>query len=164
MNTQDIQLLFDYNYWANRQILKAAAQTTPEQFVAPVPNTYGSLRAILVHTGEAEHFWRNLCQHGTFTEDWTEAEFPALADLATRWREVEHAMRAYVAGLSDEALLGWVRYTTPSGVKRERVLWHCLLHVVNHGTQHRSEAAMILTNYGQSPGDLDFTIFLNSRA
>jgi len=164
MNLQEIQLLLDYNYWANGQIVKAAERAGQEQFLAPVPNTYGSLRAILVHSIEAEYFWRNLCQHGIFTEDWTEAQFPAPADLTHRWREVERDMRAYVAGLSDEALLGWVRYTPPSGVLRERVLWHCLLHVVNHGTQHRSEAALILTNYGHSPGDLDFTIFLNTRA
>lgn len=139
-------------------------RVTTEQFVAPVPNTYGSLRAILVHVCEAEHFWRTLCQHGTITPDWSEADFPILADLVQRWREVERVMREYLAGLTDEALTGWVRYTTDSGLKRERVLWHCLLHVVNHGTQHRSEAATLLTAFGQSPGDLDFTLFLNSRA
>lgn len=32
-----------------------------------------------------------------------------------------------------------------------------------YGTQHRSEAAAILTGYGCSPGDLDFTLFLNER-
>jgi hypothetical protein len=26
--------------------------------------------------------------------------------------------------------------------------------------QHRSEAAHMLTEYGQSPGDIDFTLFL----
>jgi len=164
MNAQDIRLLYKYNDWANGQILKAAERATPEQFVAPVPNTYGSLRAILVHVCEAMHFWRNLCQHGTFTDDWVESDFPTLADLAARGREVEHEMRAYTSGLTDEALRGLVRYTTPAGIPRERVLWHCLLHVVNHGTQHRSEAALILTNYGQSPGDLDFTLFLNTRS
>jgi len=56
-----------------------------------------------------------------------------------------------------------VRYLIPGGIVRERVLWHCLLHVVNHGTQHRSEAAALLTSYGQSPGGLDFTLFLNEH-
>jgi uncharacterized damage-inducible protein DinB len=38
-----------------------------------------------------------------------------------------------------------------------------MVHVVNHSTQHRSEAAMLLTSYGRSPDGLDFTAFPNSQ-
>ena len=70
-------------------------------------------------------------------------------------------MRTYLAGLSDEDLNGHLRYTADNGEMRDRLLWHCLVHVVNHGTQHRSEAAALLTGFDCSPGDLDFTVFLN---
>jgi uncharacterized damage-inducible protein DinB len=39
-----------------------------------------------------------------------------------------------------------------------------LVHVVNHGTQHRSEAAALLTAAGRSPGELDLINYAEERA
>jgi uncharacterized damage-inducible protein DinB len=164
MNIRDMLTIYDYNYWANARILAATAKLSPEQFIAPASYSYGGVRRTLVHTLDTEYGWRSIIQHGTITPDLDEAGFPTLAALEKRWDEEESAMRAYLSGLQDTDMEGLVRYTTSSGIKRERVLWHCLLHVANHGTQHRSEAAALLTSHDQSPGDLDFTVFLNERA
>jgi uncharacterized damage-inducible protein DinB len=165
MNLSDISLLYDYNYWATRRILAAGAQVSLEQFINPTAHSFGSLRGTLVHTLDSEHAWRMLLQHSTldYFQAMKEEDFPTLNDLEHRWQQAEGSMRDYLASLSDDALTGIIRYTTPEGEKRERVLWHCLVHMVNHGTHHRSEAAAILTDCGQSPGGLDFTAFLNER-
>ncbi len=161
MNIQDILLIYEYNYWANKKILAESAKVREEQFLAPASFPYGGLRGTLLQIIRAEWGWRGLFVHQSFGADLSLDDFPTLQSLEERWQEEERAMRAYLASLRDEDMESHVRYTTGEGIKRDRILWHCLLHVVNHGTQHRSEAAALLTDYGHSPGDLDFTVFLN---
>lgn len=163
MNGQDIQTLYGYNCWANRRILAASARLSPEQFAAPDGMNYGTLRGTLVHMLDTEYGWRMLVQHSQGSPVMAEADFPTVEALVQRWDAEEADMHAYLASLGDEDLAGSVRYTNDNGEPRERVLWHVLVHIVNHGTQHRSEAAVILTNYDQSPGELDFPLFLNER-
>jgi uncharacterized damage-inducible protein DinB len=65
-------------------------------------------------------------------------------------------MRAYLATLTDAALAGDLVWRAADGDERRLSnLWLSLAHVVNHSTQHRSEAAEALTMIGRSPGDLD---------
>ena len=163
MQISDILLLYDYNNWANQRILDTAVQVSPAQFVAPTGHSFGSLRGTLVHLLDTEWGWRMLCQHHASTPLLKEEDFPTLSTLAQRWQEEKQAMQTYLAGLTNDDLAHDVRYTAEAGHERARVLWHNLVHVVNHGTQHRSEAADMLTRYGFSPGDLDFTLFLNER-
>lgn len=161
MNKKDILLIYEYNYWATKRILDASANVTAEQFVGSGSFPYGGLRGTLVHTLDSEWTWRMLFETREVTAGLTDADFPTFHSLTQRWQEEETAMRAYLTGLTDDDMETHLRYTTDSGLQRDRILWHCLLHVVNHGTQHRSEAAALLTDLGHSPGDLDFTVFLN---
>ena len=156
MNKNDILTLYEYNYWANARVLNAAANVTPEQFVAPYKLSHRSLRGALVHVLVAEIVWRLRCQEGiSLTALPAESEFPSFELLHTHWVEEESMMRSFLASLTDERLNQRIQYKTTRGTSFDNVLWHLLVHVVNHGTQFRSEAAVALTDYGHSPGDLD---------
>jgi uncharacterized damage-inducible protein DinB len=173
MKINEIKLLFDYNDWADGRILAACARVSPEQYATPGSYGRGGLRAIMVHI--LDNLWQQrITLQGYYQEpladeaayDATELHedaFPTLAVLQERWKIEQQQMRAYLDGLTEDTLNSTIRYVIP-GVIRERVVWHILLEVIIHATQHRSEAAALLTGYGQSPGDLDFLPFPDERA
>ena len=161
MNIDDILLIYDYNYWANKRILTASEKVSEKQFLAPSSFPYGSLRGTLVHILEWEYAWRMFIQQSNWSAPRLDGtEFPTLALIRTRANLEEQAMRSYLATLSDKDMTSHKYYTNERGEPRDLILWHCLYHLVNHGTQHRSEAAALLTDYGCSPGNLDFTVYL----
>jgi uncharacterized damage-inducible protein DinB len=175
MKIDEIKLLYDYNDWADARILAACARVSPRQYAAPTPcgTGRGGLRATMVHM--LDSIWQSrITLQGYYQEpladeaayDATELHedaFPTLAALQERWMTEQREMRACIDTLTEETLNGMIRYVIP-GVVREYVVWHFLLDFINHATQHRSEAAALLTGYGQSPGDWDLTLFLNERA
>lgn len=160
MNIAAIHSLFNYNYWVNERILETAAGLSPEQLTEPGPVSHGSLRDTLVHALGAEWVWRQRCQGSSPESLLSQDDFPDLESLARRWREEEEAMRTFLAGLTDEDLTTTISYTRSGATWYETPLWQILLHVINHGTQSRSEAAVLLTQFDHSPGDLDYMIFL----
>lgn len=160
MNTADVRLLFEYNDWANRLILAKSAEVTPEQWDAPTTHSWGSLHGTVVHILRGEHRWRMIFEIGEVPADGIKPEdFPTVESVRERWTVEQSAWHTYLNDLTDADMSRMIRYSTKVGVS-ERVLWHCLFHIVNHGTQHRSEAAHMLTQYGHSPGDIDFTLYL----
>ena len=165
MNQNDILTLYDYNYWATALVLNTAAQLTPDQFTAPAGLSHGSVRGALTHILSAEMVWRlRLAEGVSLTALPTEKDFPSSVNaLRERWADEEAKMRAYLNSLTDEALNQTVKYKTTKGIPFENVLWTLLVHVVNHGTQFRSEAAVALTSFGYSPGDLDLLILLRDK-
>src|SRR5688500_4216427 len=160
MNKQDILLLYEYHQWANARILNAATNVTQDQYLAPASFPHGGLRGTLVHALFAEWIWRNRWEGTSPTKRLQPGDFPTFDSLHTRWAEEEKALMSFVDGLSDERLEKKFSYTTTDGKPHERILWQTMAHLVNHGTQHRSEAAAILTDLGHSTGDIDMIYFL----
>lgn len=158
-----IRTIYDYNAWANRRILDTAERLKLQQFIAP--NGGGeSIREILVHTASAQWTWLGRWQGAPPRQRWSAGDFPYVATLRTRWGEVEEATETYIDGLEEADLRQVITYVNYQGETWSYPLWQALLHQVNHATQHRSEAALLLTRYGCSPGDLDLLIYVDDQA
>ena len=162
MNLRDIQAFYDYNCWATDRVLNAAGKLGAGQLTAPVSTSnYGSLRGTLVHTLDAEEAYRARMATGDNPPDLNEVDFPTVDSLAARWRAEQARMRTYIATLKDESLDEIAVYQS-DGMQRQRPRWHIFAQLFGHGAQHRAEAAIILTSYNQSPGDLDFVVWADS--
>ena len=161
MNKEDISLLYKYNKWANAKIMDSASEVTHDQFNADANFPHGGIRGTLVHTLFAEWIWRHRWEGTSPVVHLKPEDFPTFESLRLRWADEEKALFAFVDNVTDERLESHFLYTSTEGSPYQRVLWHTMLHLVNHGTQHRSEAAAMLTDLGHSPGDIDFVYFLS---
>jgi uncharacterized damage-inducible protein DinB len=140
------------------RVLTACEKVTLEDFVrvaSPDPGWH-SLRGTLVHALDTAYGWRTALQELEDTCVIDERQFPNAASLKERWADEMEMWIAYVTTLTDDELnaVWW----SQGDIKRTR--WQTIMHVVNDLTHHRSEAAAMLTGYGQSPGELDFDQYI----
>lgn len=163
MNKDYIQTLYHYNQWANARILDTAAKLTPEQFLAHAEYPHRYLRGVLTHALFAEWIWRKRWMGESPITRFKPDDFPTFESLRSRWAQEETELMKFVERLTEEQLNAPFYYTSTEGVKYENILWESMAHVVNHGMQHRSEAAAILTELGFSPGDLDLILFTRKK-
>ena len=161
MFADQIRRLFDYNYWANHLILEKIEKLGDAQLRAPSRFPRGSVWETLLHTFDAEWIWRRRIQGKPSLADNRLLMIESSQDLKLlreAWLLEEQFFQGYLPGISDDDLSQIIAYTAKSGPWNGQ-LSDILMHVVFHGMQHRAELAQMLTEFGHSPGDIDYGIY-----
>jgi uncharacterized damage-inducible protein DinB len=146
--------LFEYNDWANNQLLAVTDELTPEQLAAEMPELGGSAHSLLQHTALVETAFLGLMT-GLETrrprEDWTYAEVRELfGQTAAGYRR---ELPALTARLEEKFQVPWFgrSFTIEQG----------LLQVTTHSVQHRAGIAAGIARAGREAPNLDYIIWLS---
>lgn len=155
MTRDEILYFIEYHNRANRKIFDTAAQLSPEQWMSPDQFDHGTAFQSLRHMVDVDWSWRQFCMGKDIGQTylWDIVPMNTPAEVRAVWEKDSAELRAY-ADLLDEAALN-KEVTLPFPTPQTARVWQVLVHVVNHGTQHRAELARYFTVCGYSPGELD---------
>ena len=164
MNVKEIASLLAYNRWANERLLALAERVPPEGQHERFGGGADSLHRTFVHLLSAEVIWLRRCQGKSPLVALDPSDFPDLAAIHARWDAHDAEVADFLTELSPGRLATPVSYVNVLGETWEYPVWQMLIHVVNHGTHHRSEVADLLTRLGFSPPPLDFLVYVDELA
>ena len=163
MTVKDLESLFDYGCWANRKLFEVISRLTPEQFTQTVAGSYGSIRNTMVHALSAEWGWLGRCGGPERGPALDAGDYPTVAVLVERWKQVEAHMRAFLSTLKDEDLARKVEFAMGGGPKQSMPLGELLHHATVHGVHHRGQVGLLLRLLGVTPGNFDILIYYGER-
>lgn len=147
--------MYQHGRFANARLLDQAEQLSDEELDVEQPGMFGSLRTTLQHMMQAQHGWLRRVQELDPVAPWAPDAFPTIGDLRNQWDALDAETLSYVATLTDDQLLERIVMRSSRGWVMEAPRWQALVHQAFHQHQHRGEVAMVLTNLGHSPGEID---------
>jgi uncharacterized damage-inducible protein DinB len=167
MTSDDIQLLYKYDRWANNGVLKAVSELSSEQFTRDLGGSFRSVRDTLVHIISGEWgwltYWKEPSPSAAFLKEsrnrldalFNPEAYPDIVAVQLKWAEVEREQIEFVSRLTDEALGKKLLFRA-----KQFSLMHLMQHLANHSTYHRGQVALMMRQLGAQPVSTDFHVFL----
>jgi uncharacterized damage-inducible protein DinB len=153
LRTAEARELIDYDGWANERMARVLARASA---LAP------KIRRAWAHLAATSDLWYARCAGDDYKRVvvWPETEVAEASQrvlaACRRWREM-------IESTSDADLERSVKFTNTRGEACADKLGDIVRHLVNHGTHHRAQIAMLLRDGGTEPADLDFIIYCRER-
>jgi uncharacterized damage-inducible protein DinB len=157
MNADAFRHLYNYHFWENRKIWDYFITNLPhEQFVQNVDYSMGSVRNHIVHLMSVDDTWFSGLRGIEIPDALNPANFDERDVIRAYWDKVEQNMRDYLAALRDTMLF---EKPFAEGEDKDLILWQVLLHVVNHGTDHRAQILRLLSDLGSRTPPQDYIFY-----
>jgi uncharacterized damage-inducible protein DinB len=158
MNADAFRHLYGYHFAENRAVWEHVAALSHEQFTRPVGYSHGSVRDQIVHLMSADDVWFSELRAAEPAEPPPPTSGDDRTAIRAHWDALERRMRDYLTALRDDML-----FDTPIQEPEEDralIVWQVLLHVVNHGTDHRAQLLRLLSDLGAKTVSQDYIFYV----
>lgn len=153
MKLELIKTFMEYNIEMTRRVWDSINYITEEQFLADDAYSRGSVRNLMIHLASTDRRWLAGLKNAEEVGHLKFEDFSTRGETHQVFERVTHDLSEYVNSLTEEAL-----NQNPNDVSNPR--WQVLLHLINHGTDHRSTVLQRLHEFGAPTFDQDFIIWL----
>ena len=153
-----LRLHLDYSRWASARLLDAVATLPESDLRRDFGTAHKSIIGTLAHVYRGDRIWLARVL-GDDPQTLPEAAGEDLAALGPAMSAASDGWLDWVQALSDEDVMRALRYSDMKGNTWTTPLYQIVLHVVNHGTHHRGQAAGFLRALGQAPPPLDLIAY-----
>ena len=163
MNVAELNDLYEYNRWAHELTLDSAAELTKEQYEREILGSFPSLRATLEHVLAAEVVWLSRWEGHSLGDT---PDFTGIADansLMRLWHSFWGRQSSFLNALNEDDLSKPIYIRTRTGIETVQPLGETMVHVVNHGTYHRGQAASLVRQLGGKPRATDYFVYCLTR-
>jgi uncharacterized damage-inducible protein DinB len=161
VNADAFRQLYDYHFTINRKIWdQCIVPLTQEQFIGKVDYSVGSVRNQVVHMLNIDDRWFSGLRGEKVPGFLNPVYYHKRDRIREKWDGVEARMRVYLAELRDDML-----FEPPFLAEGDQttLLWQVLIHVANHGTDHRAQLLALLHQLGVETFPQDYFFFVIGR-
>ncbi|MCU0480773.1 MAG: DinB family protein, partial [Anaerolineae bacterium] len=117
---------------------KCISSLTDEQFITDLDYSKGSIRNQCVHVIGVDERWFARIKGVALPDFPANEAFMTKASVRARWDETEKSIMAYLDTLTSSDLERELSFDMPHrGGMKTNLVWEILVHVINHGTDHR---------------------------
>ncbi|HEU5102897.1 MAG TPA: DinB family protein [Roseiflexaceae bacterium] len=161
VNADAFRHFYNYHFAENRTLWDYVAQLSHEQFTQQVGYSHGSVRDQIVHLMSVDDIWFSELQGMQSSEPFPLADFDDRQIIRAHWDSVEQRMRYYLAEMRDDMLFD--KPIEEPEEDKDLIVWQVLIHVVNHGTDHRAQLLRLLNDLGVKTTSQDYIFYVYSN-
>jgi uncharacterized damage-inducible protein DinB len=153
MELELVQLFIKYHHAMTGLVWASIEQISEAQFLSEDAYSRGSIRNLMTHLANTDRNWLSGLKNEPEPRFKKYEEYPDRASVRAYWDAVAQDLQDYVGQIGEQEL-----DQHPRDIDAAR--WTVLLHLVNHGTDHRSTVLHRLHEFGAPTFDQDFILWL----